>query len=147
MTFYFDACLSKRIVKVLKYLDVDAIGPEDVFRDASIDDVVWLPVASKNGWAILTSDRRIRKNPGEREIFEALDCITIFMYERYVRQELFAQVSYITKHWEKIEKTATHAKPKTSFRMKANGQIMESEEYVREQASRNRRKRKGKRKR
>ena len=134
MTFYFDNCLSKNIAKALRCLGVDVLVPEDIFNDDSVDDKVWMPYASKQHWVILTSDKRIRKNPGEREIFESLEAVTFFLYEKYVNQPLFQQAAYIFKHWEHISKKASHVKLGTSYRMAENGEIVESGQYEQKRA-------------
>ena len=132
MTFYFDACLSKRIAKFIKELGVSVVTTKGVFGDDSVDDEMWMLVCGMFGWVIVTTDARIRKNPGQRKLLEALPCVTFFIEDRYVNLGIFAQASYMAGHWQRLAETAATAQPRTSFRMDRYGHIVESEEYERE---------------
>ena len=129
LRFFFDACLSPHIAEVLQFLGVDVVVLEKEFGRSDVDDVEWLAAAKDKDWVIVTSDRRIRANPAEREILEESGRVTFFIHEGFARQDLFEQTSWITKHWKAIEHKALHAAHHTSFHIQANGVIKPWDEY------------------
>ncbi len=140
MTFFFDACLSKRIVKVLQDLDVEAIALEDEFGDSAVADTEWLRVASEKRWVVVTSDERIRRNPVEREVFEQSGLVTVFVYDGYAKQGLFQQAAWMIAHWKAIDQATARARPGTSFHANCNGKVMEWSEYEDERKRKRQRK-------
>lgn len=66
-TFYVDRCLGgKAIVNALRTAGATVEAHDDHFAQAA-EDVEWIPVVAANGWVILTKDKNIRRNRGERE--------------------------------------------------------------------------------
>jgi len=65
-TFYVDRCLGKAVVAALRAAGAIAEAHDDHFaQDAR--DVDWIPDVADRGWVILTKDKNIRRNWGERE--------------------------------------------------------------------------------
>ena len=60
MTYFFDNNISYKLVAILKALDADVRHLTDSFP-ANTPDVVWIPVAGKAGWIVVTADSAIRR--------------------------------------------------------------------------------------
>lgn len=65
-TYYVDRCLGKFVGAALRAAGADVRLHDDHFaQDARDED--WIPDVASRGWVILTKDKNIRRNWGERE--------------------------------------------------------------------------------
>jgi len=65
VVFYIDECLSQRLLAAaLRASGAEVVIREDRFP-AGVKDEEWLPVAGREGWTVLTKDKRIRTRRNE----------------------------------------------------------------------------------
>ncbi|HZJ29611.1 MAG TPA: hypothetical protein VFD37_06455 [Solirubrobacterales bacterium] len=70
VTFLADRSLGKSIAIALREVDLDVRAMDEVYGDRDgqrILDEDWLRDAGRNGWAVLTKDKRIRRRELERD--------------------------------------------------------------------------------
>lgn len=60
-----DRSIPKSVATALKAVREDVCWLDDYFPHDT-KDADWLPVAGKNGWLVITRDKKIRTRPGER---------------------------------------------------------------------------------
>ncbi len=65
-TFFVDRNLGKTFPKILSENNIDVITHDDIFEQSTPDEE-WLEAAGKNGWYVITLDKRIRYVPVEKE--------------------------------------------------------------------------------
>lgn len=139
MTFFFDECVSKNIAEALNCL----VKPTVILHlrhefEEGAGDAEWIPIAGENGWVIVTTDGRIRKNSAEQEALEAANVISVFIFKEYPRWGIWDQVVWMVKYWPKIEGQAKKAQRGTTFYVNARGKITEMEGWYRGRTSRQR---------
>ena len=65
VVFYIDECLSQRaLAAALREAGAEVIIRQDKFPPG-VKDEEWLPVAGREGWTVLTKDKRIRTRRNE----------------------------------------------------------------------------------
>ena len=122
MTFFFDNTFPRRLVEILKLLDVEATHLREHFPADTID-VTWIPWVGKKGWIIVTGDRGIAKKPAERKALEEAQTISLFLAKGIIHKPLFELVAFIVRHWPTIEKAVERAKTGTSLELTVNGRV------------------------
>jgi len=69
--FFIDRSLGrKHVAAALREAGAQVLLHDDLF-DQHTSDVEWLHQAGRQGWAVLTKDSAIRRNPLERQMVEA----------------------------------------------------------------------------
>ena len=81
MIYFFDNCLSKKIVQILRLAgaedgpDGQSRGPHQLIHLQEVDEFLqgpdtpdpeWMPYVAGKGWTAVTADHRIRKKPRNR---------------------------------------------------------------------------------
>jgi hypothetical protein len=122
--FFFDRCISEKIVEALKCLDVSAIHHSEVF-DHDAKDVDWIPEVGANGWILVTCDDRIRKRPAERRALADADIVSVFIWREFPRKGRWEQALWMVKYWQAIAKKAGRADAGTAFYVNGRGKIDE----------------------
>lgn len=67
--FFVDASLGPGVAARLKAAGLEIVYHDEVFQQQTPDEE-WLQAAGRNGWVVLTKDRRIRYKPNERAALE-----------------------------------------------------------------------------
>ena len=63
---FFDRSVPKSVAEALKLVREDEIAWLDDHFNHWTPDEEWLEVAGRNGWLVISRDKRIRTRPGER---------------------------------------------------------------------------------
>lgn len=70
-TFFVDASLGRRVIPhALRSAGVAVVAHDDVFAPATLDEV-WLQRAGREGWIVITKDKRIRYRAIEKRALES----------------------------------------------------------------------------
>ena len=122
MTYFFDNSISRKIVGILKLLDVDALHLQDVFsQDAQ--DVDWLPRAGREGWIVVTVDHAIRKRASEYEAMKQNKVTVLFLQKSFLKRTKWPQAQWLVTNWPKIEAQSQGLKPGTIMEISDNGRF------------------------
>ena len=84
-------------------------------------DEQWLEVAGREGWVVLTRDKRIRWRPAELEAFLDHKVIVFVLVSGNVSAAETANV--ISSSYQKVLRLAANAKPPAMFRVTRTGLI------------------------
>lgn len=70
--FFVDRSLGSEVVPdALRKVGLTAHALVDVYPEhEDVDDDIWIPEATENGWVLLTKDRAIRRNQAEKDAVE-----------------------------------------------------------------------------
>ena len=122
MTYFFDNSVSRRIVRALGDLGVEAVHLQDELpEDAS--DVAWLRLAGERRWVVVTGDARILKAPREREALRAANTVAVIAHKGFARLDLWDQAAWLIRSWRTIDAAVRRAAPGTNLRIGPRGQI------------------------
>jgi hypothetical protein len=66
---FFDRSIPKSVAEALKKVRDDIIWLEDVFNHRT-KETEWLAEAGRQGWIVISRDKKIRTRPGERRILQ-----------------------------------------------------------------------------
>lgn len=86
-----------------------------------VPDEVWLEVAGREGWVVLTRDKRIRWRPAELEAFREHKVIVFVLVSGNVSATETADL--ISRLYQKVLRLAANAKPPAMFRVTRTGLI------------------------
>jgi hypothetical protein len=112
VTFFFDACLSRAIPRILLELGVDARHLRDHFPEDA-KDTEWIPQVGERGWVVVTVDNAIKKNSAERKALRDANVTAVFLGKWFLRRQRWEQAAWILKYWRTIEQAANEAVPGT----------------------------------
>lgn len=121
LTLFIDRCAwSRPLGEALDQLGVSYIAHHQRFTpDAS--DESWLEVAGREGWIVLTRDKRIRWRPAELEAFRDHEVIVFVLISGNVSAAETADL--ISRLYPKILRLAVQAKPPAMYRVTRAGTI------------------------
>jgi hypothetical protein len=100
-TFFFDNCLSKKIVDGLLVFGEDVKHLRYEFPE-NTDDTIWIPEVAKRGWIAISRDKHIRSKPAEMTalITSGLSAL-IFTQKR--DPTYWGWVELVVKRWAEIK--------------------------------------------
>ena len=114
MRFFFDNCVSPRIVDALRALDDRPSAPELVhlrkrFR-ADDDDPVWLrALGREKGWVVVSGDPRISRGDVEKKAWHESGLTVFFFGDAWTNRHLYDQASQMIAVWRDIVREAKEA--------------------------------------
>ena len=84
MRFYFDRTqsphLARAVGEILQHMGHDFDYSRRRYPDRDPGDIIWLQELGAEGdWFILTGDERIRRNPGEKAVWQTTGLTTFFL--------------------------------------------------------------------
>lgn len=75
-------------------------------------DLEWIQeLGNERGWAVLTDDHRIRKNPAEREAWRSTDLLGFFLAPGWRKQNPIVQTGRLLLQWERFQQAVTMLAP------------------------------------
>ena len=122
MTFFFDNTFPRRLVAIMRLMDIDARHLQDDFAPET-PDIDWLPEIGRRDWVLITGDRGISRKPAERLALERANIVAVFMAKSFMHKHIFDLVSSFIKWWPEIERKVAHVTPGTSLEVSINGKI------------------------
>ena len=104
---FIDRSIPKNVATALKAVRDDVLWLEDHFLHDT-KDADWLPVAGKNGWLVITRDKKIRTRPGElRAILENnVGCFCLTQKKHPTRWQYLKLLVLALDNMERIFATA-----------------------------------------
>jgi hypothetical protein len=120
VTFFFDRSVGRRVPDALKLLGADVVKHDDLFAERTRDDT-WLIAAARNGWTVITKDKRIRFNEAERRAVQdaRVGCFVLLSPKltRWTMAQLLLRV------WQRLEELAAHEPRPFIYGVHADGSI------------------------
>lgn len=120
--FYFDADVLG-LAKVVASIRPDVTYPGDpggevrkrvrppcVITDPATEDLVWIPRVAREGWSIITRDRRIEAYPAERDAVIAYNA-KMFTIASDEKLDLWHQFEIVMTRWREIERLSEEQGP------------------------------------
>jgi len=120
--FYVDADLLG-VAHVLADLRADVTYPGDPggtvkrrnrppcpVQSPGVPDHEWLPEVGRNGWAVLTRDRRIERRPAEKQAVIAYG-VKLFAITSAEQLDKWRQLEIIMSRWRDVERLAGRQGP------------------------------------
>jgi hypothetical protein len=127
-TYFFDNCLPPRLVESIRLLfEPDLRILREEFAETSVKDEDWMPVVARHGWVVVTSDDRIRKNRGQRELLKNLKLRMIFLPSGFPELAFAVQAAKLVGWWPDIAKEGERLKPGTCLLVSMQGKVKELE--------------------
>jgi predicted nuclease of predicted toxin-antitoxin system len=121
VTLFIDRCAwSRPLGEALDQLDAPYIAHHQRFAPNAPDEE-WLEAAGREGWVVLTRDKRIRWRPAELEAFRDHKVIVFVLVSGNVSAAETA--SLISGLYPKILRFAAVAKPPAMYRVTRSGTI------------------------
>jgi len=120
MTFFFDNNLSIKIVRGLREFGEDVVHLQEHFHSA-IDDVKLFQEIAKEGWVLITADKKIKRKA--HELKALISCgIGVFIFSK---QHLSAcdWIRLVVRRWSDIKKFAPRQSPPYIYRVPVRGKI------------------------
>jgi predicted nuclease of predicted toxin-antitoxin system len=86
-----DRSLPRSVARALQQIRPDILWFDDAFP-ADTPDAVWLARAGRDGWLVVTRDKRIRHRPAERQALReaGAGCFVLTARRNLSRDELYA---------------------------------------------------------
>lgn len=122
MIYFFDNNFSPKHAEILKLLGVQAKTLRDEFG-ASIPDVDYLNRLRGTGWVLVTADRHILRRRFEREALRASGVTALFFEPFWLKLDIWAQVSWLTKRWPEIDQFVAGRVPGALIRVSQRGRL------------------------
>jgi hypothetical protein len=122
MTYFFDNCVSPKLVRMLAALGVDAIALRDKFP-VDVKDTEYLPQLRNTGWVLVTSDLRIRRTKTEAKALMQSGVTSLFLGPSFMKMRLWQQATWLVTHWPQIESSANQLSIGTAARIEYNGTL------------------------
>jgi hypothetical protein len=116
LTFFFDNCLSPKVVRALRELGEDAKHLRDELP-ANTKDTDWIPIAASKGWVAVTSDLAMARVPVEVAALSRSGLIVFFMPRGFQAVDIWTQAHKLFKAWPEIKKHAAAAKVGEAFQV------------------------------
>jgi len=124
MTFFFDRCVSKKVVGALRCLGEDVIHLDEVFGDnVKVADQKWITYCKLMGWIAVTCDSWIHKNAPELEALREANIVSVFIAEAWNDLPRWDKAVWVIKNWPRMKKEAEHEKPGAIIHVAVQGQI------------------------
>jgi predicted nuclease of predicted toxin-antitoxin system len=121
VTLFIDRCAwSRPLGEALDQIGANYIAHRDRFEPDAPDEV-WLEAAGREGWAVITRDKRIRWRPAELEAFRDHKVIVFVLVSGNVSAAETATL--ISSLYPKIVRLAAAAKPPAMYRVTRSGSI------------------------
>ena len=119
MRFFFDNCISRRIVRGLCEFEAEQGHTLEHLTTrfvASEKDPDWLPaLAAEGDWVILSADRKMRRSPDERAAWQQANLTTYFFSPKFAESTSWHQVEEVVHWWACIKRHATSAPRGTAW--------------------------------
>lgn len=127
MKFFFDNNLSPRIARAMDALVCDDGHQVKHLRErflGTITDVDYMRILSEEGgWTVITNDRRISKNPHERNVWRDSDLVVVFLESGWRSLDRMSIAWRLIKRWSEICTMAAKADLGTGIRVPVSGRI------------------------
>lgn len=120
--FYFDADVLG-LAKVVASIRSDVTYPGDpggearkrvrppcVITDPATEDLLWIPRVAREGWSIISRDRRIGAYPAERDAVIAYNA-KMFTIASHEKLDLWHQFEILMTRWRDIERLGEEQGP------------------------------------
>lgn len=121
IALFVDRCAwSRPLGEALDKIGANYIAHHQRFEPGEPDEV-WLEVAGREGWIVLTRDKRIRWRPAELEAFRDHRVIVFVLVSGNMSAAGTADL--ISRLYPKILRLAAHAKPPAMYRVTQTGTI------------------------
>jgi hypothetical protein len=118
MRFFFDENLGIQLSNGLKQFGEDTCHLLDVFSSGTPDEE-WLEYIGKQGWFLITVDKRIRRRPLEREALKKYKVGAFFLLGKSMSR--WDRVRQIVRAWDKINDIANKEKPPFIYQVNYHG--------------------------
>jgi len=123
LKFFFDTCVSSRIVKVLRilteYQEVELVHLSDKYDEPSIPDPQWLSDLSKEGdWVVISADPRISRSRVEQAAWKEAKLTTFFLTDGWVNRNIYDQTAELIQRWLQIVRVARESSKGSGFLIK-----------------------------
>jgi hypothetical protein len=112
--FFFDNCISHKIVEILKLAaaaddKTQLVHIRDVAAFAEhggrgVADTVWIPYVAEQEWIAITVDKRVKRRPHELELVESTGIRMVHLAGGFEQLTRWPQIRWFVEHWEKIAK-------------------------------------------
>jgi hypothetical protein len=122
LRFFFDMCLSPKLAKAMVDLDQPVCHLTETFSPDTPDEV-WMPVVARSKQIVVTSDRRIYNNEGQRRLARSLGMVFMMLPEGFEREKAMRQLELLAKYWPPILKRAERINPGEFWLVQVNGKI------------------------
>jgi hypothetical protein len=123
--FFFDNCISPRIVRALKVL-----SPEDSIQHLrekfpeAAKDIEWIvPLGREGDWIVFSLDK-IWRVPQQKQALKEAKVVCFFFLPGW-NQEFWVQVGRLFTLWPLFPKTVADSKPGDCYRVPSKGQLFE----------------------
>lgn len=124
MHFLFDACISRRLVTILRWVGHRNALHHCTQFDPDARDIDWLPHAAEAGWVLVTADTRMREDPAEGAALNGCRA-TVFISPSVSQKRLREQVLWYVRRWPDIEAVMHHAPDGAQFEADWYGRLKE----------------------
>ena len=118
MKFFFDNNLSNKLSNGLKEFGEDVIHLKDLFSEDT-SDVEWLEYIGKEGFVLITRDKRIRYNRFELGALKEHKVGAFFIGGKNLSACQLIQI--IVRNWPKIKESAQKKRPPYAFSIPPKG--------------------------
>lgn len=120
MKFFFDNCISPKLVKSLKVIiefqGVDVIHLHEKYDRANIKDPEWINELSREGdWIIISADPRITRSKAERAAWHSSQLTAFFFSDGFASRTIYEQASLLFKCWPEIMKLSRESRKGAGF--------------------------------
>jgi hypothetical protein len=125
-TFFFDACVSPKVVEILNLVqkddvivhmfNVEGFGRDDV-------DIVWIPKVAALGHVLVTSDNAQRRRVVERVLREEVKIRTVFLPPGFSDLDRWGHAKWIINHWQGIANHTRRCREGETFLVKMGGGV------------------------
>jgi hypothetical protein len=121
ITLFVDRCAwSRPLGEALDKIGANYIAHHQRFEPGEPDEV-WLEVAGREGWVVLTRDKRIRWRPAELDAFRDHKVVVFVLVSGNMSAAETADL--IARLYPKILRLAIQAKPPVMYRVTRTGTI------------------------
>ncbi|MBI4602754.1 MAG: hypothetical protein HY721_12425 [Planctomycetes bacterium] len=125
MRFFFDNCLTPRIVHALKALDGESeishlrdLFPENASEEAWIKGLV----SSGGDWVIVTIDQ-VWRVPQQRKVLRDSGFVTVWLSKGWGNQRLMLQAARLIAVWDGVKDAVRDARRGDWFELPFSGRI------------------------
>lgn len=118
MTFVFDRCLAVRLARIIEAYEVThKVRYLDDHFDKATPDVDWINDLA--GWpekpAVITADKRMRRDPVERRALAASQLTLVFFKAGFHNQSMHTQAVKLLSIWPEIVTETLRVREATAF--------------------------------
>ena len=123
MKFFLDNCLSYRFADMLNALEPGTATSLRQEYAENLKDPIWLADLGKNGWTLVSIDRRQLKKPEERDALKKSGAVAFYLAKGFDHQPFMDQAWRLLKVWPAIVDTAKRTRAGQVYLVKINGGI------------------------